>query len=692
MLYFNNKGGNSMKQFTLNVAKIKAFSKPDSKQASGMKQVSNNSVETLTIGEFQQSIEEGYSFHPGVFNHKQNTVVQRDWIQQEMFVADIDHGNLSLETLNSLIDDSPVEMRPAMIYESHSSSAEMKKYRVIFISDKVITDAETAKLIQKYLVLLFGKPYMEQMKVDYNVVNLDRLFYGTSADKILHVEDVVFNSDVLIEFCQNNLIEEEYLNLKIVNAPFHARSKNPKKEVVPKKEKKSSTTKKRTAVSDFDSLIKDVEANLKQMAKTHKLGRVVDYTQAYNFINDLPLTEVLGWEFAELNCCIFHDDSNPSAHIIEVNGQQVYKCFGCFDEGEVYNTFEVLKRLFARRYKDTIKRTKERIFELLGVRLGSDYQRNAVEELRYAFNYIGKLDEEGHPVAKRLVKDKLFGFYRQMLNIAENRITSFPLTKGLEEECATFYVSYSYISKWCMREGFTGCSNKSRVEKKINDLVKLGLIEKISIFNIQDAFAKRTQQEQKKKAKWFIDKMTKEEVQEAMIFYNVKSEADLLEIATSKVKHVTYYRIPYLTVELLDRAEQIIKHDKDYRVLKSGRSNKQATMTYGAEFAKGMYQQSEMELTFLDTKFLYLADQAIDKLIAEQGYFTEKQLLAKVDRKGAYFKKETRSLKKKACDRFLPYLAKTKDLIVDTVNKDTRPKFAISDKIKSNTRIYVKKK
>lgn len=677
-----------MKQFTLNIAKLKTFSKATQQQASVMKRVSTNSVETLTINEFQQSIRDGYSFHPGIFNHTKDTVVQNDWVQQEVFVADIDHGNLSLETLYDLINASPVELKPAMIYESHSSCAELRKYRVIFISDKVITDAVDAKLIQKYLVLLFGKPYMEQMKVDYNVVNLDRLFYGTTADKILHVEDVTFESDALIEFCHNNLIEEDYLNLKVVNAPFHARSKNSKSKKTTKA-KTSSTSKKRTSVEDFDSLIKEVEANLKDLAKNHKFGRVVDYTQAYNFINDLPLTEILNWELAELNCCIFHDDSTPSAHVITLDGRHVYKCFGCHEEGEVYNVFEVLKRLFARRYKDTIKRTKERIFELLGVRLGSDYQRNAVDELRYAFNYIGKLDEEGHPVAKKLVKDKLFGFYRQMLNIAENRITVFPITNNEDEDCATFYVSYSYIAKWCKREGLKGCTKKEGVEDKVNELVKLGFIEKVSLFDIQEAFVNRTQKEQNKKAKWFIDQMTEEEVQEAMVFYNVKSEAELLEIATSKVKHVTYYRIPYLTVDVLDHAEKMIKHDKDYRVLKRGRSNKQATMVYGKDFAKGMYQQSEMELSFLDQKFLNLANDVIDKLITEQGYFTEKQLLSKVDSRGKYFKKETRPLKKLACDRFLPYLAKTKDLIVISVNKASRAKYNVPDKIKSNSKIYV---
>ena len=679
-----------MKQFTLNIAKLKTFSKATQQQASVMKRVSTNSVETLTIDEFQQSIRDGYSFHPGVFQHTKDTVVQNDWVQQEVFVADIDHGNLSLESLYDLINASPVELKPAMIYESHSSFTELKKYRVIFISDKVITNAVDAKLIQKYLVLLFGKPYMEQMKVDYNVVNLDRLFFGTTADKILRVEDVTFESDALIEFCHNNLIEEDYLNLKVVNAPFHARSnKSKSKKAI--KTKTFSTSKKRTSVDDFDSLIKEVEANLKDLAKNHKFGRVVDYTQAYNFINDLPLTEILNWELAELNCCIFHDDSTPSAHVITLDGRHVYKCFGCHEEGEVYNVFEVLKRLFARRYKDTIKRTKERIFELLGVRLGSDYQRNAGDELRYAFNYVGKLDEEGHSVAKHLVKSKLFGFYRQMLNIAENRITAFPITNNEDEDCATFYVSYSYIAKWCKREGLKGCTKKEGVEDKVNELVKLGFIEKVSLFDIQDAFVNRTQKEQNKKAKWFIDQMTKEEIQEAMVFYNVKSEAELLEIATSKVKHVTYYRIPYLTVELLDCAEQIIQHDKDYRVLKRGRSNKQATMTYGKDVAKGMYQQSEMELSFLDQKFLNLANDVIDKLITEQGYFTEKQLLSKVDSRGKYFKKETRPLKKLACDRFLPYLAKTKDLIVISVNKASRAKYNVPDKIKSNSKIYIKK-
>ena len=682
-----------MKTFKTTIVNVKTKNKAEcDSSAATMKVSSRNRLLDLSVEQFVQQLKSGYSFHPGVYDLNYNVYLcDGAWQGQQVFAADVDHGNLSLEGLQELLEQCPLDLEPSVIYESHSSSTEKRKYRVIFISNDLITNVEDALKIQKYLVVLFGQYFTTLEKVDFSCVNSSRLFFGTTADKIISSKETRFDAKELIDYIDESGMMDVYDRMWEENRPFHAKKGNSNNSC---KKKSNSAKSKQPHESkmSLDEIIEKIEANLKQLADERNFdGEIIDYNQSYEFINSLPLTKILGWRLNDFYCCVLHDDNTPSAHIIEhVNGNELYHCFGCMEIETSYGTFDVLHRVFENRYNDTIMDSKERILELLGIELGSKYQRKAVKELEFARKHMNKLVDKGeNPVASRLVSKKLLGFYFQMLTIAKDRVTYFPQTKTENERCATFFISYKSIMKECQKVGLIGCSTKHNIEKKINHLVAMGLIEKVSEIDIQDAFMKRTKNECKKRAKYLLASLSKEEIEQHIIELCLKNEAELLEVVTSKIKHVTYYRIPFLSAELLDEAFETIKHDNKYRVKANGNGVKQTTTLRGKDKAKTIYQQTDMVLSKMDEYFINEACKAIDMLIQKQGYFTEEQLLFKIDARSRYFKGPNKHrVKKNLSDKFLPGIIKHKKMTSENINKATRAKYNVPAKV-TNKYMYV---
>lgn len=681
-----------MNTFKTTIVNVKSKTKAEcTKQAALMKICKNNQIQELTVAKMVNQLKDGYSFHPGIYDLNAGVYLSdKVWEGQQVFAADVDHANLSLEDLQQLLAKCPVPFNPAIIYESHSSSSEEKKYRLVFIADKLISDVEDALKIQKYLVVLFGQDYASTEKVDFSCVNSSRLFFGTTAEKIVNCDDVQFDIDALLTYIEENNLMGAYDEMWETNRPFHSKTGKAKTKTVVKKSKETlSENHKRLTL---DELVTQVEANLKEMSEEQNFdGEIIDYHQGYEFINSLPLTKILGWTLEDLYCCVLHDDHTPSAHIIKhSSGVELYHCFGCMELDKVHGTFDVLHKIFNRRYKDTLMATKERVFELLGIELGSKYQRKAVKELEFARKHMSKLTEQkDNSVGSYLVNKKLYGFYCQMLTIAKDTVTFFPLTNNDDEKCATFFVSYKAILKECCKIGLAGCKTKHNIESKMNKLVTLGLIEKVDDVDIREEFMKRTQLEKRKRAQYLLAQCTQEEIEQHILELCLKNEAELLDRVTDKVKRVTYYRIPFLTADLLEKASGIIEHDAKYKVKANGNGVKQTALLRGHDVAKTIYQQTEMVLSKSDAYFIREADKAIDMLIEKQGYFTEDQLLFKIDARSRYFKGENKhKIKKNLSDKFLPYLIKSKKMTSISINKASRAKFNVDKKV-TNKYMYV---
>lgn len=136
---------------------------------------------TVMLQQFADHITQGYSFTPAVLK---GGAKAENWNSQQLFCLDIDNEEKSVSgkhdkqrAAEPLTVEQVLErcfswgIKPALIYETFSSSAEWQKFRVVFVSERVITDRRQAENIQRAVMELFPE-------CDKACKNADRLFFG----------------------------------------------------------------------------------------------------------------------------------------------------------------------------------------------------------------------------------------------------------------------------------------------------------------------------------------------------------------------------------------------------------------------------------------------------------------------------------------------------------------------------------
>lgn len=139
----------------------------------------------VTFEEFVHALRNGQTWTPGTF--KNGIRKSSKWRQQQVFAADIDSNNLLYGEIIDLV--KTFDLPAAVIHESFSSSAECHKWRIIFISDKSVIDPVDALAILRKIKLHFDS--------DAAIVDLARLLYGTTSNKIHFAEENYFNYHAL---------------------------------------------------------------------------------------------------------------------------------------------------------------------------------------------------------------------------------------------------------------------------------------------------------------------------------------------------------------------------------------------------------------------------------------------------------------------------------------------------------------
>lgn len=149
-----------------------------------------------TLEEFAEKVTQGYSFTPAVLTGGSKA---ENWQYQQVFGIDIDNEDKTVKgTHNKVraVDPLTVEqvldrcnewgIKPALIYETFSSTPEWQKFRVLFISGTAITDKQRAANILKSLMEIFPE-------CDQSCKNLDRLFFG--GKNILRIDSTAVLTD-----------------------------------------------------------------------------------------------------------------------------------------------------------------------------------------------------------------------------------------------------------------------------------------------------------------------------------------------------------------------------------------------------------------------------------------------------------------------------------------------------------------
>ena len=162
----------------------------------------------VSLSELAEAIKKGKTWCPATYSD--GIKKARNWVQQQVFCADIDNNNLSPE---EILDKCSI-LKPAIIHHSFSSTPENRKYRVIFVFDKATTEAPLALAILKCIQVT--------LQCDPCVRDLARLFYAGKSDCIAYYDELAINSLNDFDFdkwLQKESSDNEYVTLSPLEKP-----------------------------------------------------------------------------------------------------------------------------------------------------------------------------------------------------------------------------------------------------------------------------------------------------------------------------------------------------------------------------------------------------------------------------------------------------------------------------------------
>ena len=586
-----------------------------------------------------------------------------------------------------------------MIYESQSSSCKERKYRVLFLLDEPITSRDEFKTAHKYVICVFAKNHIGKIKVDLGCYDPSRLFYPANQNEpidtfkaITKLSDIrealkATDYDQLHEdykaIQREYLREQEILKLIAEGKTEEAEKLSQKNKKTPKKESKKRE--KPVIVEDkktLEEVASDITTFLLDYKTRVELPKEVDLLESKAFIDTLPLTEMFNVGIREKFRCFFHNDSTPSANIIEDGTTQAYYCFSC---QETYSAFTLIHMIFNETEGHSLYDTERMVLSLLDVQWGSSYQREVKAQLGANIDLIeGMIEDvvnnEADFLTKHLARDNSLSLLEEINLIASRRCPLNSVTKE-DEKYAHVFFSLEYLQKRLVTKGLKGFKCSKRFGQKVRYLCELGLIERIDYREIKDSKLKEIANLNKKTAD--------------TVFNNYKNKIQLSEAKSRglkpfEVKDVYYYRIPFLSQAILNNAVEVINFNKTVGKKKKG--NKQKRLEgVNKVLADKIFLQSKVELSKKDKRFLSDAEAFItDVLTNGKGWFILDELLDAIDKNRNYYK--NKKAKIDASDDLLPSLVNDLGLEIKRVNKETRHGFNIPESIKSRTMFYCKSK
>lgn len=141
--------------------------KPSGKEIGGIKSRLQKGTRPslVTLEELVQKIRTGHSISPGIMEG----VSAKNWKEQQLFMVDIDNEEdgpiLCIKDARAICRDNGLPL--AFCYQTFSYTKEHPKFRLGFVMDKPITDADMRKHIMETLVNSYDCPYHGRLKQSY---------------------------------------------------------------------------------------------------------------------------------------------------------------------------------------------------------------------------------------------------------------------------------------------------------------------------------------------------------------------------------------------------------------------------------------------------------------------------------------------------------------------------------------------
>ena len=158
--------------------------KPTKQETSTISDRISQYPEKVSIADFAGLIQKGHTYCNAIFKLCDISGLRRraqsNFESQQVFSLDLDNGVFTeVEQIIDVCED--VGYEPFMIYESFSSSEELRKWRVLFLTDFPTYRSEEAKRILRFLNDPFGG--------DTACVDSARLLFGTSPGKVRYCDE-----------------------------------------------------------------------------------------------------------------------------------------------------------------------------------------------------------------------------------------------------------------------------------------------------------------------------------------------------------------------------------------------------------------------------------------------------------------------------------------------------------------------
>lgn len=427
------------------------------------KRISQTEIE---IEDLATGLCNGMTCKPALLNGTKSV----DWIQQQVFALDFDHDITIEEELHNC---NTLGIIPVFGYTSFSHSEEEHHFRLVFVTDEIITDVDKRNKLQITLIKTFDKS-------DKVTFDCTRIFYGgkgkspiqpnydarINADDIiakyykdeyeLPVKKVKSKSDKVKSKTNNVIINDSYMdNINAIKQLDVDRLRSliiPQLESVPNKE-------------DIYNLI---------LSGTTFSYKCNSEQQVYDVINSIDIHSFLGINDGEMINCILpdHEDNTPSAHIYTTDsGTQVYKCFGCDKSRTIIGLVEELaqcKRHIAIKF----------IKELYNIELvQSDWVKEQKELMIESANYLDTEEfKTQFPNISKLIRTRKLHIQKMLMHFTQHisdnmRYDNKPL----------FFGGYNSLMDIC---GINKNKSKTVLSQSLSLFALLNMLSKVELVNI----------------------------------------------------------------------------------------------------------------------------------------------------------------------------------------------------------------
>lgn len=531
----------------------------------------------------------GGSFRTAAINGSSD----KGFISQQIFAVDIDNAKdkSPLPERERLTPEQAVEMAKAagltanFIYPTFSDSPALRKFRVLFLLDMPISEAELRSQVADYITNLFGAA------ADSKCRNPARLFFGTDKPPILtNTEEI------------NRIERIMPLLPEAPKAKPHSNNTEQRKGGTLYNKPKNSHS-----ISNID-LIR--AGNIEELRKRLGGRKTTVFDNSEDFLkhvySELDIAELLEIDTPKSFCCIFHNDKHPSASIFrDKYGNQRYKCNSANcgvsmnikqiiealqDAKSEYRAFEFIKAIYNLRVKETA--------------WSKEQTANIDSIISCMTSTAGNGFSEICPTAAKTTRNATL-IYLQILNIARNNIFPEPIENS--EQNIIFTMSIRQLAK------AVGKSSIDKVSKYIKMLVYHEMLEIVPDDEIPRHLLNRA---------------------------NAKRTGE-------KHCHTNFYRIPswvYKRTQLIEAQGKRWKN-QNYRL--NGISYELFFRNEGAVMAKKLYPQTatfitksgeevQRKTTKKSDEMTMILSDALLQQIQKSGYTTETDVINEVGNKTGY--------------------------------------------------------